>query len=442
MRLLLAVVGSCCVFAAPCVRGEETFPYRAYITADDVYVRSGPGQSYYPTDKLKAGTEVEVYRHDPGGWYAIRPPKGSFSWVAARYLQWDSGPPKIPGIATVNTDRVAARVGSRFSDIRDVIQVRLHELEPVEVLEQERAAQGSEQTTWYKIAPPSGEFRWVFGKYVDPDYPHDGLRRPKAAESPIAPRADSAPDAPAAPASPSPAATRPRRDSSDSDGEPSAVADRRPSDPPGAADLPWRSADGEPGAGGSRVARVVSPEQFRAEIEALDMALSVMVVEEPTVWTFDRLRQRTESLLVQAETAVERGQARRLLGKIARFEDIKGRYDRVNLVRRRIERANRWLDELSPADRLTDLRREHEDRFDEVGELIRVVSPKLGAPRYALMDDGGQLRCYVSPAPGVNLRYYVGRLVGITGTRGYMPEQRSHHLTAQHVSAVEDRRLR
>ena len=52
------------------------------ITADDVYVRSGPGENYYPTDKLKAGQEVEVYRHDPGGWYAIRPPKGSFSWVA------------------------------------------------------------------------------------------------------------------------------------------------------------------------------------------------------------------------------------------------------------------------------------------------------------------------------------------------------------------------
>ena len=54
---------------------ESAFPYKAYVTADDVYVRSGPGENYYPTDQLKAGTEVEVYRHDPGGWYAIRPPK-------------------------------------------------------------------------------------------------------------------------------------------------------------------------------------------------------------------------------------------------------------------------------------------------------------------------------------------------------------------------------
>src|SRR5208337_4567269 len=70
---------------------EQTFPYMAYIATDNVYVRSGPGENYYPTDKLKAGTEVEVYRHDPGGWFAIRPPKDSFSWVSSHHLQLDGG---------------------------------------------------------------------------------------------------------------------------------------------------------------------------------------------------------------------------------------------------------------------------------------------------------------------------------------------------------------
>ena len=112
---------------------EPTFPYKAYVTADDVYVRSGPGENYYPTDKLKAGTEVEVYRHDPGGWFAIRPPKDSFSWVSSRHLQLDG-----KNLATVTDERVAARVGSRMSDTRDVIQVRLHKGEVVEVLEPRR----------------------------------------------------------------------------------------------------------------------------------------------------------------------------------------------------------------------------------------------------------------------------------------------------------------
>ena len=44
---------------------------------------SGPGKNYYPTDKLHKGEKVEIYRHDPGGWCAIKPPRQSFSWVSA-----------------------------------------------------------------------------------------------------------------------------------------------------------------------------------------------------------------------------------------------------------------------------------------------------------------------------------------------------------------------
>ena len=130
MRLPIAAILcslACCVAAAAQAAPDQTFPYKAYVTADDVYVRSGPGDNYYPTDKLKAGDQVEVYRHDPGGWLAIRPVPGSFCWVAGRFLQIGT-----KNIATVSEEHVAARVGSRFSDIRDVIQVRLHRGELVE----------------------------------------------------------------------------------------------------------------------------------------------------------------------------------------------------------------------------------------------------------------------------------------------------------------------
>ena len=152
MRLLLAVIAACWLLTTPPARGEQAFPYRAYVVTDDVYVRSGPGQSYYPTCKLKAGHVVEVYRHDPGGWYAIRPVDGSFSWVSGRYL--DLGEDNL---ATVKGERVAARVGSRFSPIRDVIQVRLARGEVVELADRQSAERGPAEKTWYKIAPPSGE---------------------------------------------------------------------------------------------------------------------------------------------------------------------------------------------------------------------------------------------------------------------------------------------
>ena len=77
------------------------------------------------------------------------------------------------GLATVTDDRVAARVGSRLSDIRDVIQVRLHRGEVVEVLDARTDRSGHNarvSNTWYKIAPPAGEFRWISGRYLDSEY--------------------------------------------------------------------------------------------------------------------------------------------------------------------------------------------------------------------------------------------------------------------------------
>ena len=136
MRLSLAATACCllgCWVATALAAPGQTFPYKAYVIADDVYVRSGPGDNYYPTEKLKTGDPVEVYRHDPGGWLAIRPLSGSFSWVSGRYLELGR-----KNLATVSEEHVAARVGSRFSDIRDVIQVRLHRGELVEVLDAKR----------------------------------------------------------------------------------------------------------------------------------------------------------------------------------------------------------------------------------------------------------------------------------------------------------------
>ena len=38
----------------------DEFPYFAYVNSRDVYVRSGPGKNYYPTEKLQEGEKVEV----------------------------------------------------------------------------------------------------------------------------------------------------------------------------------------------------------------------------------------------------------------------------------------------------------------------------------------------------------------------------------------------
>jgi len=400
--------------------GAPQFPYKAFVNADEVYVRSGPGEDYYPTDKLRLGQEVEVYRHDPGGWFAVRPPEGSFTWVSARYLDSSKR-----GVSRVTGEGVAARVGSRFSDIRDVIQVRLNKGEEVEVLETKTATdKHGEKGVWCRIAPPAGEFRWVSGKYVDPEFPRDGARKASAAEgmTTAAPMIVAQPGLREPP--PRPLHRPPER-------HPVHVSSAAPppvGPEPEFAAMPMRN---------------LSPEGFIEEAENLELDRSIMLAEETTVWSFENLRPRAEGLAQQAQTAVERGRARLLLNKIARFEDIKRRYDEVNQLSGDIERRNNQLASLSraraeasrPATRL-------EDRYDGVGRLTPVASPPPGAPRYALVQPNGEVRCYVSPAPGVNLQSYVGREVGVSGVRGYMPEQRASHVMAKHINALDSEKLR
>jgi SH3-like domain-containing protein len=381
MRLLFAILG-CSLLVCLQAAAQQTFPYTTIVASDDVYVRSGPGQNYYPTEKLRRGQSVEVYRHDPGGWCAIRPVEGSYSWVSGRFIK-----PIDDHVGVIVEDGVSSRVGSHFSDNRDVIQVRLQNGEEVAILESpQQNSRGRD--SWYKIAPPSGEFRWVSAKFLDANYPLEGVRKTSDATH--------HPD---------------RRDAS-TDDDSMAVRSGR--------------------------SRSLTPEQYNAELTRIELQLSAMVIEDPRTWSFDSLSERTNQLLDQAQTAVERGRARLLANKIARFEDIKQRQDAVLAMRDDVNRESRMLSHLRPRDDQNDI----DDRFDGVGHLTQVVSPKQGAPRYALTDDRGDVRCYVTPAPGLDVQNYIGQRVGVTGSRGYVPEEHAGHIMARHITSLDGPMLR
>ncbi len=111
-RLLAAwfIAATAVAIIARAAAGAPTaagFPYVAYVIEPDAYIRSGPGRQHYPTGQLPAGYAVEVYRHDEGGWCAIRPPEGSFSLVPAHQLRIID-----QRTAEVVADGVVARVGS------------------------------------------------------------------------------------------------------------------------------------------------------------------------------------------------------------------------------------------------------------------------------------------------------------------------------------------
>jgi uncharacterized protein YraI len=373
------------------------FPYVAFVNTADVYVRSGPGRDYYPTDKLLKGEKVEIYRHDPGGWYAIRPPRHSFSWVSSRHLD-----PLGKGLATVNSPRVVARVGSAFSDVRDVIQVRLDKGEKVELFD--RPASDS---PWCKISPPAGEFRWVFSKYVDRDgapevaqSEQEGLQTEESLDAREA-------DRPA----------RGVRLASD------LHADEPATD----------ASDAHPSTAAQQPTGQTGSTFLQREIDRIELELSAMVVEEVSVWSFERLQRRAEALLDEAQTSLERGRVRMLLTKLSRFEDIQQRH----LAGRRVqEEAGRRTGPLGGSE----LHRAEAPRFDGVGRLAPVISEKVGGPQYALVDPSNAVVSFISAAPGVNLRPFVDKYVGVNGQRGYMTDLHRQHINVQRVTLLDVQR--
>ncbi|MGD9645872.1 MAG: SH3 domain-containing protein [Pirellulales bacterium] len=159
--LLLLTISGGWPFAGPPAEAAEKTPYVGYITADNVDVRSGPGEEYYPAMRLGRRDRVEVYRHDPGGWFAVRPPQHSFSWVSGDFIRRGAG-----DVGEVIGDRVVVRVGSIFDNARDVIQVRLNRGEEVQILGSHEFDDGAGPRVWYQIAPPAGEFRWIHGRFI------------------------------------------------------------------------------------------------------------------------------------------------------------------------------------------------------------------------------------------------------------------------------------
>ncbi|HEY1786467.1 MAG TPA: hypothetical protein VGG30_12985, partial [Pirellulales bacterium] len=222
------------------------------------------------------------------------------------------------------------------------------------------------------------------------------------------------------------------RDSANRDGAGRDSADRQSdvaADPP--AEKPRRTARRGPSADDRK--------SFITALADIDLDLSAMVAEEITTWSFSDLRLRTERVMRRAQTAIERGQAQQLLNKIDRFDRLKARQNALLDVPAAATGATVAS---SIAERGAIARNEEStgQRFDVSGVLSQVAPRKDGAPPFVLLDRRGNVISYVTPAPNINLRPYVDRQIGINGQRGFMPDLQKSHITAQHVTVLQDER--
>jgi hypothetical protein len=168
----------------------------------------------------------------------------------------------------------------------------------------------------------------------------------------------------------------------------------------------------------------------------IEMRLSRVVAEQPAMWQIDPLAREAEQLLAQTQTAAERSAVQSTLTKIDRFAAIGRRYRESQTIVNQSNSDSRQPSLDSPQPTSDSL------GYDAVGILRPVVSKRPGAPQFALLNDVGQVVSFVTPTPDVNLQPYVGRRIGVTGSRGYIPEFQRAHVTAGRVSPLNERLLR
>ncbi|MCX7431545.1 MAG: hypothetical protein NTY17_11180 [Planctomycetia bacterium] len=168
-NVLVIILSITCAAVAAAGEQPGPFPATVRVIADHTYLRAGPGDDFYPTERLIAGTAVEVWAVDPSGYVALRPVDGSFSWLRACDVDAVSvigdpptGQASGRGVGVIVTDGAVSRVGSQLNDLRHVAHVSLEAGERVQVIDEVRIAAGRHAGLWVRIEPPAGEFRWAW----------------------------------------------------------------------------------------------------------------------------------------------------------------------------------------------------------------------------------------------------------------------------------------
>ncbi len=133
------------------------------ITLPEVEVRSGPTTQYYATSKLKYGDKVLVLRESEQqkGWLAIKPPRGSFSWIDAKLIKQidaNNGVVIQPAGARV---LIGSSVVGNAPNVYPPFTIPLGSI--VAILDKGKTADG---VTWLPIQPWHQEVRFIPGDAV------------------------------------------------------------------------------------------------------------------------------------------------------------------------------------------------------------------------------------------------------------------------------------
>ena len=440
--------------ASPAWSQIDKFPYEAVVQGDSVHVRSGPGLRYYATGKVHQGDRVRVIRHDPGGWYVIEPPPGSFSWIKATDVEKTdatTGVVRLPPLADGQVGQAIVRIGSELTDDASVYSRRLDAGDIVEITGEETLTLDRGQVLMYRIRPPAQEFRWVKGDFI---VPAGAIERQQHDLDPFT--------VPSAQKRPTVTVEE--------------FGDIGPANAPQLAP-PLAGSDAEEGP--------AAP--LSNDLEALDRQLTEMLAQDPATWRLDEFEQQYHALLPNSDP-VNAALIRKRISAIAARKRAHADYlDFVRLTTETTLReqqlravqtgqfpaqpaaypqvqlgAPQPVPDGSPtpaslpgpggqprptrAPRIEPIPDQPASdaptgpvtpKFDGAGIIRRSGNPIGTVPPYVLISPQGRLLAFLEPGPRMNLEPYVGRSMGVIGQRGFDARLQADRIVVRRLQPVQ-----
>lgn len=442
---LLVMAFTIALFSLQLVAQDGSSFHRAQVKIRRANVYTSPTSDQSICDELSVGTLVYIYMETSDGYVAIRPTPRCFSWIESRFLLIDRDEAK----GTVTTSGVPSWIGQPSQSMRPHLRmVQLDRGETVEILGSRKMAlaRNSRELQLTKIAPPNGEFRWMLKRDLqlqDDSEPivdlsatlsqeanttADQLNRAQLVqfEQPVEATAERTGQVSNrfVPRWLTPARSR-------------GVASSQPLDvQPASFTLLDNTSD-----------EVIAAAPLPRDLGELENYLSQMVAQKTADWELSPIRDQVLQMY-NAAPAQERPQWESLMARIQQFQDIHQQRLRLadtsfRTVPRRLMNINGDVLPLQTSDITKDLvdpstqgklsAEAQRTAYEETGYLMEVHSSRRGAPEYALVDEQGDVKIFVTPVPGLNLAHYLTKHIGVFGRRGYIYRLKTQHITITRV---------
>jgi hypothetical protein len=366
----------------------------AEVVAEALEVLDGPDEAAFPTGRVRRGDRVTIRSVEPGGWLAIEPPSGSFSWIDQAAIEEEEG----AGRARVVVPQAAVRPGQPNARMPGAVGSRLEEGSFVLLRDRPSLTlrQGDAPRTWRAIVPPDDEVRYIRAAGVALARGPTPVRR----SSRVAPREPPLDDP--APPRPLPAMEV-------------APVSRTFTDVGGAPD--GLDAD---------FARAL------AQVESWHRDALRLPVE---AWSLEPIRRRYEALLGRATEASSQAAVRTRLAQVARQEEVARDARAVQAL---LERSRRRDQDLESFRRRSEPEAADDDPYDAEGLLQPSSKQVEGRKVYALIGLSGATTAYLILPPGLRTETLLSRRVGVRGSIHFDDALRARVITVRELDPLDE----